>query len=243
MSGGADDKINFEIPDWLIARPSEFKGIWIPGPVPMVSDIPLAEQEELFRPSPLGDERNWALVCELFKAHGLDPANPYDWQALLLKLALDHDSRRPGATKEWTEVRLCQLAADVEFAQSVQPALSPGEFSDVDICKRLAAGKLEAHNKFPEWIRKELGLLQYKCRNWKTLYRRLPDGRKRLSELVTVLAQWMRKDFERWTPSHEARVRDWAVSRLAGHGGLLPPSVLFLFLDDLRARLRGNPPT
>jgi hypothetical protein len=208
------------IPNWLIGRRSDFKGIWIPYERPVIGR-PGAK----FRswPTPFGRDWEWKLVRDLFKAHELDPANPIHWQRLILIFANEHRSRQPGAKTLWTEDRLCQVAAAFELAQGA----NPGE-SDSYICKLLAAGKFKLPARHP-------GSVALTDLSWGRIRRVLPEARKRLAELIAALVRLVRHDFEPWTAAHEAKVRAVIVKKLAAGGH---PHSFLRRLDALSDSLR-----
>ena len=230
------DKIRPRVPAWLITRSSDFNGIWIPDVVPLPSSLPPIEAGALFggEPkalAPFSYEPKWRLVCDLFKAHDLDPADPHHWQKLLLNFAKEHAASQPGANRIWTEARLCRLDADFVMTQSAHPGKS-----DTDICKLLVKGIPQIPG---DAYAKALPAL-YTKQKWQALRRLLPEAHERLAELVAVLVQLVRADFDTWTADREAGVKDWAVRRVAlgGH----PGASCFYFLDKLRDELRENPP-
>jgi hypothetical protein len=171
------------------------------------------------------------MMRDLFKAHDLDPADPHHWQKLLLNFAKEHAASQPGANRIWTEARLCRLDADFVMTQSAHPGKS-----DTDICKLLVKGIPQIPG---DACAKALPAF-YTKQKWQTLRRLLPEAHERLAELVAVLVQSVRADFDPWTADHEAGVKDWAVRRVAlgGH----PGASCFYFLDKLRDQLRDNPP-
>jgi hypothetical protein len=230
------------VPDWIIGRASEFKGIWIPGqaPFPVLNPgqalISSADDLEAprWRRTPFGDGHNWQLVCDLFKAHNLDPANPHHWQELILKFAIEHRSRQ-GGRRLWTEARLCVLAADFELAQRAHPGKS-----DTYVCKLLTRGKFT-----PPWqhlcdpLLKWYMLPVYNGMKWKRIQRLLPEARRRFAELIAVYVGFVRNDFQPWTADHEAMVKDWLIHELERGGH---PSWFLLRLDKLTDTLRVQPP-
>jgi hypothetical protein len=224
-----------QIPDWLVIQISDFKGIWLPG----------ASSPEMGCPSwqplpPFGYQGYWQTVCELFAAHKLDRDNPRHWQELFLKFAHEHAARRPGREKVWTEDRLCQLAVDFELTKRANPHIKSQE----KICELLVNGK----GKFQVVTYLQQLNQQFfitRCRQnrpksktekpERAIRRPLYEANKRLDELVKVLVQRVRDDFDPWTADHEAKVRNWVVDKLTVSG---PPASLFAYLDDLRSHLR-----
>ncbi len=163
-------------------------------------------------------------VEELYADYNVDPGEDRAEYKLIQKIADGHP-RQGGAPKR-NDAMLCQLAADIEFIRHAHPG---EKLPDAKICEDLADGKCE-HVR-----------TRYKGQECETLRRRLQEGRKRLDELVGALTCRVRRDFKDWSPSHNAKVRYWAVQRL-GEGSspfmlLYNPSLL----HELKGKLRGNP--
>src|SRR5262249_5469391 len=91
-------------------------------------------------------------------AFGLDHQEIVHWRRLLTHLAGIHFARRkPGASKAWNSIRLCQLMVDVAERKATRP-----KAKDADICR---------------WLIKNTSGKDYKNLSDRTLRRKLQDAR------------------------------------------------------------------
>jgi hypothetical protein len=74
---------------------------------------------------------------DLFRAAGLDYANPLHWRRLVTVLALLR-SGRPGAPLQWGPEELCELLSDLDRLHSEAAAISRRKISVNELCRRLA---------------------------------------------------------------------------------------------------------
>jgi hypothetical protein len=147
-------------------------------------------------PAPLGSYGSGASerpILDAFKAFGLDHRSLSDWRALVSHLAhvLFPTPRPPGAPREWTDERLCQLLADVAVLKRNHPN-SP----DTDICKWL---KKKWPNHTPARLRRVLQV----ARN--------PKHNAELAWVVSILERRLGPGATvSWVI---ARADEWAVER------------------------------
>jgi hypothetical protein len=114
-------------------------------------------------------------ILDAFKAFGLDHRSLSDWYSLVSHLAhvLFPTARPRGASRKWTDERLCKLLADVAAYKRKKP-----EASDLAICKWLT----KKWSKKPETLRR---ILQ-NARN--------PKHNTELARMISILQRRLRPD-------------------------------------------------
>jgi hypothetical protein len=173
---------------------------------------------------------SWWPVRDAFRAFGLDPRNPHDWEILIHDLADAHFGKR-SKPKIWNEGKLCQLVADFTRAKRSHPRKR-----DMDICKLLVTEKAPG---------------RYRKLDHNTLRRLLPQARKELAEAVELFAKIAEDNRDPhppfaprpWSsaPIDKRVVEDWIIEQYAAYtGDLFTPSWDLDGVDGLIARLRGN---
>jgi hypothetical protein len=162
-------------------------------------------------------------VREAFRALGLDPAKPADWEVLISRLCDAQFGKRSGAPKAWDRSKLCQLAADFARVQAANP-----HKTHEDIRKLLVRDK-----RFGD---------RYHKIGHETIRRRIPEARKELASVIAVFKSEVQSELKlsSLTPAQEKQVEDWTIEKYSTMINRWFDPYLLLSLDEIKAIVRGN---